>query len=171
MSDSTIRNISEIASSTVQIAVTITIGYYLVKVINKFLEFEDGKADNTSIIKKLAKRLNRPEVETLTFDKYETKLINDVIGPDEISVTFDNIGGLDAEIQEIQDNIVVPLSLWSLNSLDKSNLNLSWEYLKSCSNVPTGLLLYGRPGTGKSLLAKAIAKGKYNIFFYYLYYY
>ncbi|RYH18971.1 AAA family ATPase [archaeon] len=99
----------------------------------------------------LAKKLGRPEIETMDFDGYELRIIPEVVGPEEITIGFSDVGGLDSAIDEVKDNVVLPIQIW--------------KYHKSYASVspcPTGVLLYGPPGTGKSLIAKAIAKGTPN---------
>jgi len=95
----------------------------------------------------LAKRLNRPEIETMTFDEYESRLLPDIMSPDEIGVGFVDIGGMEAELEEIGDTVVLPMKMWR-----------RFGNLGDLPPCPTGVLLYGAPGTGKSLTAKAIAK-------------
>eukprot|EP01031_Cornospumella_fuschlensis_P034952 gene34952-42328_t len=95
----------------------------------------------------LAKKLGRPEIETMDFDGYELRIMPEVVGPEEITTGFSDVGGLDSAIDEVKDNVVLPIQIW--------------KYHKSYASVspcPTGVLLYGPPGTGKSLIAKAIAK-------------
>ncbi|TFF95645.1 MAG: AAA family ATPase [Promethearchaeota archaeon] len=59
-------------------------------------------------------------------------------------VTFEDIGGLDAQIQAIREIVELPL--------------LHPELFKQLGiDPPSGALLSGPPGTGKTLLAKAIA--------------
>jgi len=66
--------------------------------------------------------------------------INDV--PD---VNFDQIGGLDYQISEIREVVELPLKRPEL-------------FKRVGIDPPKGVLLYGSPGTGKTLLAKAVAQ-------------
>lgn len=60
------------------------------------------------------------------------------------NVTYDDIGGLDSQIEEIREAIELPL--------------LKPELFNEVGiEPPKGVLLYGPPGTGKTLLAKAVA--------------
>ena len=64
-------------------------------------------------------------------------------GSKKSNVRFDDIAGLDeekAELVEIVDFLKTPKS-----------------YLDMGAKIPRGILLYGKPGTGKTLIAKAIA--------------
>ncbi|MHA1234789.1 MAG: AAA family ATPase, partial [Promethearchaeota archaeon] len=59
-------------------------------------------------------------------------------------VTYEEIGGLNEEIMEIREIIELPSKIPSLNSRFEIKL-------------PRGILLYGPPGCGKSLLLRAIS--------------
>lgn len=59
-------------------------------------------------------------------------------------VQYTDIGGLDKQIQELMEAVVLPIT-----HKDK--------FIKIGIKAPKGCLLYGPPGTGKTLLAKACA--------------
>jgi len=59
-------------------------------------------------------------------------------------VTYEDIGGLDQEIQKIREMIELPLKFPQV-------------FERLGIEPPKGVLLYGPPGTGKTLLARAIA--------------
>ena len=79
----------------------------------------------------LLERLPRPEVEDLVLEQIPSE-------------TYEDVGGLDREIEMIVDAVELPFmhkELFSLYELP----------------APKGILLYGPPGCGKTLIAKAVA--------------
>ncbi|PHT46346.1 Spastin [Capsicum baccatum] len=80
-----------------------------------------------------------------TDNEFEKALLADVIPPSDIGVTFDDIGALESVKNTLKQLIMLPLQRSELFS--KSKLT------KPCK----GILLFGPPGTGKTMLAKAVA--------------
>lgn len=69
---------------------------------------------------------------------------NDLVLEEVPDVTFADIGGLDRQIDRIRDAIQLPFLHKDL-------------FRRFALNPPKGLLLYGPPGNGKTMIAKAVA--------------
>ena len=79
----------------------------------------------------LTERLVRSEVEDLVLEEVP-------------EVTYDDVGGLDAQIEKITDAVELPFLHADL-------------FAEHRLPAPKGILLYGPPGCGKTLIAKAVA--------------
>jgi proteasome-associated ATPase len=79
----------------------------------------------------LVEKLPRPEVEDLLLEEV----------PD---ISYDDVGGLDSQIEQIADAVELPFLHAELFAEHKLP-------------APKGILLYGPPGCGKTLIAKAVA--------------
>ncbi|KAF1828575.1 AAA-domain-containing protein [Decorospora gaudefroyi] len=91
-------------------------------------------------------RPTRPRIEDLHLNTYEQTIAMEVVAPEEIPVSFEDIGGLDSIIEELKESVIYPLTMPHLYSHSSSLLS-----------APSGVLLYGPPGCGKTMLAKALA--------------
>jgi len=78
-------------------------------------------------------------------NEFEKMLLPEVIPPDELGVTFDHIGALDNVKETLRELVMLPLQ--------RPELFVKGQLTKPCR----GLLLFGPPGTGKTMLAKAVA--------------
>ena len=78
--------------------------------------------------------------KTLTFGKSRARLVNAV---DKNKVTFEDVAGVDEEKEELQEIVEF--------------LKNPKKFTDMGARIPKGVLLVGQPGTGKTLLAKAVA--------------
>jgi proteasome-associated ATPase len=79
----------------------------------------------------LLEKLPRPEVEELVLEEV----------PD---ISYEDVGGLDSQIEAITDAVELPFLHRDL-------------FIEHRLPAPKGILLYGPPGCGKTLIAKAVA--------------
>jgi transitional endoplasmic reticulum ATPase len=69
------------------------------------------------------------------------------------NITYDDVGGLKDEVQKLREMVELPLRHPEI-------------FERLGINPPKGVLLYGSPGTGKTLLAKAVANESDANFYY-----
>jgi SpoVK/Ycf46/Vps4 family AAA+-type ATPase len=87
----------------------------------------------------------RSQLDRLSLGKYERKFLPVLIQPGQLNVRFEDVGALDTAKTLLKEIIAMPIKnpeLFSVGILKES---------------VSGVLLFGPPGTGKSLLAKAVA--------------
>ena len=74
----------------------------------------------------------RPRREALQLNPYEQVILQDLVFPNDIPVSFDDIGGLASTIEELRESVIYPLTMPGLYSQSSSLLS-----------APSGVLLYG----------------------------
>ena len=80
-----------------------------------------------------------------TDNKFEERILSDVVPAKEVGVSFDEIGALDSVKAALRELVMLPLQ--------RPELFVGGKLTRPCR----GILLFGPPGTGKTMLAKAVA--------------
>ncbi|KAL6062824.1 26S proteasome regulatory subunit 6B [Balamuthia mandrillaris] len=133
-------------------------------VIGQFLEMIDantgiiGSTTGSNYYVRILSTINREDLKpssSVALHRHSNALV-DVLPPEADSsiqlmtadqrpnITYSMIGGLDIQKQEIREAVELPLTHFEL-------------YKQIGIDPPRGVLLYGHPGTGKTMLAKAVA--------------
>ena len=138
-------------------------GYYIIKYVLAQMNLdpeaeqkEQNRLQSAAILRRLdepqdsqlskSSDPNRPRKEDLRLSQYEEVILQELVFPGDIPVSFDDIGGLSDIIEDLRESVIYPLTLPELYSTSSSLLA-----------APSGVLLYGPPGCGKTMLAKALA--------------
>ncbi len=87
----------------------------------------------------MAKTLQAGGSQAMSFGKSKAKLMLD----NKVKITFKDVAGIDEEKQELEEIV--------------DFLKNGEKYMKLGAKIPKGVLLVGVPGTGKTLMAKAVA--------------
>ncbi len=91
---------------------------------------------------------NQNGTKSMTFGKSRARMVN---AGEKNKVTFDDVAGVDEEKEELQEIVEF--------------LKNPKKFTDMGARIPKGVLLVGQPGTGKTLLAKAVA-GEAGVPFY-----
>ncbi len=78
------------------------------------------------------------------YERVVRAFVEQLLTPEIPDVSYEDIGGLDAQIEQVRDAVELPFK--------HPELFRAFDL-----RPPRGILLYGPPGTGKTLIAKAVA--------------
>ncbi|KAJ5144951.1 hypothetical protein N7448_002343 [Penicillium atrosanguineum] len=162
------RRWQQFLQEMIMVAGTSASAYFLIRYLLSRLDFdpesqkkEEQRKKSAAILRRLdggedsddessrragGKKGGRQRRAELALTQYEQAIAMDVVAPEDIRVSFEDIGGLDHIIDELKESVIYPLTMPHLYSSSSSLLT-----------APSGVLLYGPPGCGKTMLAKALA--------------
>lgn len=89
---------------------------------------DEAKQKSRRIIDKLG-------LDALNMNEYEQVIAGEILWPEDIKVTFDDIGGLESTLSNLKESVIYPLMYPEI-----------FESVSGLLGPPKGVLLYGPPG-------------------------
>jgi SpoVK/Ycf46/Vps4 family AAA+-type ATPase len=136
--------------SAIELVIVVGASYllsgYLSRMMGQNRLERTGNSEAKRRLEEILERRFGKQIELNNLSSYETLIAEDVVDPHDIDTTFADVGGLDEIKRELWELAVLPLK--------RPDLFASSSLIKP----PKGILLYGKPGTGKTMLARAVAK-------------
>ncbi|GAA6037390.1 hypothetical protein JCM8097_008546 [Rhodosporidiobolus ruineniae] len=128
-------------------AVSQVVLWYAFKAVMNQMDPQKGKRKEAKSKSKEALGKLGVDLSTLDLSEHEEIIASEVVAADDIQVTFNDVGGLDPIIGQLREAVIFPLMYPQL-----------FDSAAGLFGAPKGVLLYGPPGCGKTMLAKALAK-------------
>ncbi|CAG0895233.1 unnamed protein product [Cyprideis torosa] len=138
-------NVSFLLGHLFRLAFATAVAYGTAKLLLHALDPTRKQRDDAEKrAKEIMRRLKLPA--DMQLSEHELQIATQLVVPEEIDSSWSDVAGLDSLIQELRETLILPIKQRHLFA--KSRLVAP----------PKGVLLYGPPGVGKTLLAKATAK-------------
>ncbi|KAM3867905.1 outer mitochondrial transmembrane helix translocase [Diretmus argenteus] len=135
---------NEVVGMLVRLTIFGAATYYSIKWV---VEAMDPTYKQKNQAKKKAEQLmKRIGVDGVKLTEYEMNIASHLVDPRAMKVSWREIAGLDEVIYELQDTVILPFQKRHLLAGSK------------LFQPPKGVLLFGPPGCGKTMIAKATAK-------------
>ncbi|VDM60120.1 unnamed protein product [Angiostrongylus costaricensis] len=135
---------TEVISLCIRLAAAAAISFLTVRYMVKLLDpHHASREENRKRVEQLFRELGIRE--KLVLNEHELRIATQFVGGKDSGAEWSDIGGCDELIADLKDRIILPLQI--ANEADCPLLS-----------PPKGILLYGPPGCGKTLVAKAVAR-------------
>ncbi|XP_070545407.1 outer mitochondrial transmembrane helix translocase-like [Ptychodera flava] len=134
----------ELLGIMIRLAIFGVVSYYGIKWVVD--QMDPTKKQKAQAQKQAERLMNKIGIKGVKLTEYEMTIAALLIDPLGITVSWQDIGGLEDVIDEIKETVILPMK--------KRHLFRGSSLLQP----PKGILLHGPPGCGKTMIAKAMAK-------------
>ncbi|XP_060552488.1 outer mitochondrial transmembrane helix translocase-like [Ruditapes philippinarum] len=136
--------VAKLISSGIGLAASIALTYFAVNYMTNAMD--PTRKEKQKSRERAEAMLRQLGVKDVKLTDYELCIAANLVDPLSMTVSWEDIGGLEETIEQIQDMVIFPFRRRDL--FPRSRL----------VQPPKGVLLYGPPGCGKTMIAKATAK-------------
>ena len=151
------KQIFSILARILGLTISAATTYYLMKWLMKNL---DPTNTDKQLAKKRAEKIMKlVGMVDLDLNEHELFIASNIILPNDIDCSWQDIGGLEHIINDLRETVIYPLK--DFESFPNFSTSSSHSIINKRSKLiqpPKGVLLFGPPGNAKTMIAKALAK-------------
>ena len=149
------KQILNILSRLLGLTVSATVTYFLFKWLMK--QMDPTNSDKLAAKSRADRILKEIGLKNIELNEYELVIASNLIMPNNIDVSWEDIGGLEHIISDLRETVIYPLK--RVSPVPSSPAGVRDTSKRSrLIKPPTGVLFFGPPGNAKTMIAKALAK-------------